>query len=265
MTKVLFMLSAVVMVVAIVISYQNRESLVDLRTKRLENDNKVKTEKGNAERLAREAKAEADKVVAANAEATRLEELRNIASGKLNIAKTQGETLKKEYSDAEAALKKYQAEIDAVKEKMPPNFSPETATESMNTLRKTIADNRLAAEKSQEEVATKELEVKKVKDQLSGIVEAIEVRKKSFDRNSLSAVIVAVNNDWGFVVIEGGQNKGLTTESKLLVVRGNQPIGRLKIVSVDTNKTLANVEPKSVNPGMSVMPGDRVILETLYQ
>ena len=137
--------------------------------------------------------------------------------------------------------------------------------ESMNTLRKTIADNRLAAEKSQEEVATKELEVKKVKDQLSGIVEAIEVRKKSFDRNSLSAVIVAVNNDWGFVVIEGGQNKGLTTESKLLVVRGNQPIGRLKIVSVDTNKTLANVEPKSVNPGMSVMPGDRVILETLYQ
>ncbi len=265
MTKVLFMLSAVVMVVAIVVSYQNRQSLVDVRQDRITNDVELKKELANANRAAQDAKDESAKAVAINAEYSRSEELLGIARNKLGLIKTQNEALKKEYTEAEAKINKYKEEILELTKSMPPNFQIETATESMNTIRKEIADNKAQVEKIQEEINNKDLDVKKVQDQLANIVESIEVRKKSFDRNSMSAVIVAVNNDWGFVVIEGGQNRGLTTETKLLVVRGNEPVGRVKIVSVDSAKTLANVEPKSVNPGMSIMPGDRVILEDLYK
>jgi hypothetical protein len=96
-------------------------------------------------------------------------------------------------------------------------------------------------------------------------MEKIESRKKLFDRNSMTATIVAVNNDWGFVVIDGGEDKGITADTKLLVTRGQETIGRLSIVGVDGNKTVANIDQKSIRPGVAVAPGDRVILETLYQ
>ena len=81
----------------------------------------------------------------------------------------------------------------------------------------------------------------------------------------MSATIVAVNNDWGFVVIDGGQNKGITTDTKLLITRGTETVGRLNIVSVENNKTVANIVQKSIRGGLSVAPGDKVILESLYQ
>ena len=76
---------------------------------------------------------------------------------------------------------------------------------------------------------------------------------------------MAVNNDWGFVVIDGGENKGITVDTKLLITRGQDTIGRLNIIGVDGNKTVANIDQKSVRPGLTVSPGDRVILESLYQ
>jgi hypothetical protein len=81
----------------------------------------------------------------------------------------------------------------------------------------------------------------------------------------MSAMIVAVNNDWGFVVIDGGEDKGITADAKLLVTRGSDTIGRLSIIGVEGNKTVANIDQKSMRPGVAVAPGDRVILETLYQ
>jgi hypothetical protein len=265
MTKVLFMLSAVVMVVAIVISYQNNQSLVDLRTKRHETDAKLKVEKNNAEKLATEAKSAGEKVTAMNMEITNEEDRLNLAKNKLRNTEAEAERTQKDVDAANTKIAEYKTEIEKIAKDLPPGFTIEKAPEVMNGIKKEIADNQTKAAKTQELIDSKEGELKKVQGQLSDIVESIETRKKSFDRNSLSATIVAVNNDWGFVVIEGGENKGITVDTKLLVTRGNQPIGRLQIVSVDQSKTLANIDMKSVRNGMSIAPGDRVILESLYQ
>ena len=97
------------------------------------------------------------------------------------------------------------------------------------------------------------------------MVKKIEDRKKSFDRNSLVARVVAVNDAWGFVVIDAGQSSGINEATKLLVTRGNQTVGKLSIVSVQGNRTVANILPETVASGLNVSPGDRVILENLYQ
>ncbi|RBP38500.1 hypothetical protein DES53_11117 [Roseimicrobium gellanilyticum] len=265
MTKVLFMLSAVVMVVAIVISYQNNQSLVNLRTERHKSDTKLKVERANADKLATEAETAKNKVATANMEITNEEERLNLAKNKLRNAEAEAERTQKDVEAANTKISEYKTEIDKIAKDLPPGFSIEKAPEVMNSIKKEIADNQTKASKTQELIDAKEGELKKVQSQLSDIVESIETRKKSFDRNSLSATIVAVNNDWGFVVIEGGENKGITVDTKLLVTRGNQPIGRLQIVSVDQSKTLANIDMKSVRNGVAISPGDRVILETLYQ
>jgi hypothetical protein len=265
MTKVLFMLSAVVMVVAIAISYQNNQSLVDLRIKRHQTDDNLKRERLNADKLATEAESAKTKVVAANMEATNEEERLTLAKNKLRNAEAEAERTQKDVDSANQKIAEYKQQFEQLRKEMPEGFTLEKAPEIMNSIKKEIADNKGKAEKTQELIDAKDGELKKVQAQLSDIAESIEVRKKSFDRNSLSATIVAVNNDWGFVVIEGGENKGITVDTKLLVTRGNQPIGRLNIVSVDQSKTLANIDLKSVRNGVAIAPGDRVILESLYQ
>lgn len=261
MTKVLFMLSAVVMVVAIVLTYQNAQTLTTMRLDRHKTDQDTKVEKGKLEALATQARAVRDQVNGVKTEVTNEEEKLSLAKNKLRNVEAEAERTQKDVEATNIKIADYKNQL----KDLPPDFNLETITENINGIKKTIADNEVQATKVQEQVAAKEADLKKVQGQLNAIVEAIETRKKSFDRNSMTATIVAVNNDWGFVVIDGGQNKGITTDTKLLVTRGQQTIGRLNIVSVDGSKTLANIDQKSMGPGQSIAPGDRVILETLYQ
>ncbi len=76
-----------------------------------------------------------------------------------------------------------------------------------------------------------------------------------------TGTIGAVNPDFGFAVVNLGQNQGVTSESRLLVKRGNQLIGKLKIVQIFGSTTVADIDTKSVTPGFAVQPGDEVIFE----
>jgi len=97
-------------------------------------------------------------------------------------------------------------------------------------------------------------------------VRKIEERRKNFDRNSLTSRILAVNHDWGFVVIDAGKSTaGLTQDTKLIVTRGALTVGKISVMSVEGNRAMAAIVPDAVINGMTIMPGDRVILENLLQ
>ena len=100
---------------------------------------------------------------------------------------------------------------------------------------------------------------------LDEVVTRIAARKKAFDRNSLTAHVVAVNNDWGFVIIDAGEKEGITPDTKLLVTRGTATVGKLSILTVAGGRTVANILGDTLAPGMAPAPGDKVILENLFQ
>jgi hypothetical protein len=186
----------------------------------------------------------------------------NQANIKLKNAQSEGDRLNADYKSTQDEITKIKGG-DGVK--LPEGVTMENVTEKINTFKQTIADNESKATKMQEETAAKQKDLKHVEDELADVQKRIEERRKLFERNRLTATIVAVNNDWGFVVIDGGSNKSITSDTKLLVTRGNNTIGKLNIVQVEPNKTLANIDQKSVRPGWSIAPGDKVILENLYQ
>ena len=86
-------------------------------------------------------------------------------------------------------------------------------------------------------------------------------RSKAISLASSTGTISAVNPDFGFVVVNLGQNQGVTNESRLLVKRGNQLIGRLKIVQIYGSTTVADIDSKSITPGFAIQPGDQVVFE----
>jgi hypothetical protein len=86
-------------------------------------------------------------------------------------------------------------------------------------------------------------------------------RTKSIQLASRTGTISAVNPDFGFVIVNLGQNQGVTSESRLLVKRGNQLIGKLNIVRIEGSTTVADMDLKSITPGFAIQPRDEVVFD----
>jgi peptidoglycan hydrolase CwlO-like protein len=261
MTKVLFLLSAVVMVVAGFFIFQNREAFKATRLERQQNDGVIASELAKLSTLGDEVVQSRSQVATitneVSAEQSRLEQI-NI---KLRNAETKAANAAKELEAEQMKIAKYKKEMDD----LPQGVNLETINEDINKRKATIVENETKLAEIQKVVDQKEAEVKRVQNDLASLKNRIEERRKSFDRNSMTATIVAVNNDWGFVVIAGGEEQGISEDTKLIVSRGTQALGKLNIVSVEGNRTIANIIPESLRSGLSIAPGDKVILETLAQ
>ena len=134
-------------------------------------------------------------------------------------------------------------------------------------------DPRIAEAQKQADDAKKEAaEAKQLFDSQSGKFKDMETklaaadkkerdRANQFQKPGLQGRILAVNGGWNFVVLSVGDKQGVIINSPLLVVRGNEPIARLRITSVEPSTSIADVLPGSVRRGVTVQPGDTVIFE----
>lgn len=261
MTKVLFILSAVVMLVATFFAYNNGRAFVEVRDTVSATNNKVQTERNAAIKSVEQVTQVAEEVKGVQGELD--SEAEKIKSQKLKIAQADND-IKRTQDELDGRNAKL-AELKLKLDKLPQGVKPETLIEDTNRIKKAIADLQVEAEEKKKQVALEEAKVADTRKGLDELIRKIEERKKGFDRNSLSAQIVAVNSDWGFVIVNAGQSKGITEATKLLVTRGTQTVGKLSIVSVQGDRTVANILPDTLAEGMTVAPGDRVILENLYQ
>ncbi|MES2475974.1 MAG: hypothetical protein V4640_09345 [Verrucomicrobiota bacterium] len=85
-------------------------------------------------------------------------------------------------------------------------------------------------------------------------------RSSRIARNSMQAVVSAVNQDWGFIVIGAGSNSGFTPQTDLIVERDGRKIGRVRPSSIEPTQTIAEIDFDSIASGVRIQPGDRVIL-----
>ena len=265
MTKVLFLLSAVVMVVAAFFSYQNHESFVNARLSRIDNDKKIRAKTSQLTDLVKQIVELQDNMKKTGDEVQQETERLNQSKIKLKNVTNEAERHTGDITEKQNRLKDVQAKLADLFKTMPPGTTVETLDQAINQYKTTIANNTKQVEDAAAGTKAKLDEVKKQQGERDSTLKHIEERRHLFERNSLSATIVAVNSDWGFVVIDAGNNKNITAETKLLVTRGEQTVGKLNIVAVESSKTVANIDQKSLRRGLSIAPGDRVILETLVQ
>jgi methyl-accepting chemotaxis protein len=265
MTKVLFLLSAVVMVVAAFFSYQNHETFVKVRLERQATNEDIVKDVEEVRKTRKEVVLIEDNMKKAGDEVAQETERLNQAKIKLKNVTGEADRSTQDITEKQTRLKDLQDKLAEVFKKLPPGTTVETLAETVNQYKTTIANNTKVAEDAAVATKAKQEEVKKFRAELESTVKRLDDRKGKFELNSLNARVVAVNSDWGFVVIDAGENKKITPETKLLVTRGNQTVGKLSIIAVESTKTVANIDAKSLRSGLSIAPGDRVILETLMQ
>lgn len=261
MTKVLFILSALVMVVATVFAYQNGRKLADVRASAASLHNQIKTEIQNVNSVVVEInKVKGDVAGVQTNLDTENEKLKN---HRLKVAQldTESKNIEADYKDKNTKMN----DLNAKLAKLPAGFNPQTIAEDLNKIRQEIVELETAAQTKKSEVEAEEAKIAAAQKQMDEIVGRVEARKKAFERNGLEATIVAVNADWGFVVVNAGEKEGISPDTKLLITRGTQTVGKLSILSVNGNRTICNVVADSIVEGMSPAPGDKVILENLVQ
>jgi uncharacterized phage infection (PIP) family protein YhgE len=259
--KFLLILSTVLMIFSIVFAWQSRNDFVQVRQSAQSSHVELNRSLINLKKLTSESEKLVAQVSKANDELSTEQE--RVKSQKLKAAQAQNDTKRAEEELNEVNGKR--ADLRLKLDKLPQGMKPETMQEEINNMKKETGEIEAQVELKKKEVDAEEAKVEELRGDYASVMKKISDRKKSFDRNGMSARVVAVNRDWGFVVIDAGENRGISEASKLLVTRGQQTVGKLAIVSVQGRRTVANILPNTLAPGMEIAPGDRVILENLYQ
>lgn len=87
-------------------------------------------------------------------------------------------------------------------------------------------------------------------------------RSARIGANSIEAVVTAVNQDWGFLVVGAGSNSGFTPQSGLLIQRDGQVIAKVRPSAIEPTQTIAEIDFSSLAPGVRLQTGDQAILAT---
>lgn len=261
MTKVLFILSAVVILVASFFAYQNGREFAAVRSTIAGINANIVTEKQAEKKIV----SQVGQLVA---DITRVQgeldiEAEKLKAQKNKLSQAESETTRTQ-EELDAKVKK-QKELTLLLEGLPTGVNPDTVAEDINKLKKEKLEFEGQAEAKKKEVAAEEEKAAPIQRRLDDVIHKIEERRKNFERNSLTSRVVAVNYDWGFVIIDAGKITGLTEDTKLIVTRGAQTVGKISVMSVDGKNSMAAIVPDAVVNGQIIMPGDRVILENLVQ
>jgi hypothetical protein len=222
---------------------------------------KIATAEGNA----RAAKSDAEKAQKeakdANDKATAAEQTAQ-AKGK------EADDAKMQLAEAKMVLEGKDKEIADLKAKSGPVDPTAPTKEQMAQKDAQIAEitaQKQSAEKERDEakvaVESAIASGKQNEAQLVELKKKESDREKSFYKAGIQGRILAVNSGWNFAVLSVGDKQGVMVNQTLLVVRGNQPLARLRITSVEPSTSIADVLPGTVVKGTSVQPGDTVIFE----
>jgi hypothetical protein len=197
----------------------------------------------------------------------------------LQTSQTANQQVKADKSLAEDELRRKSTEVErltanfesrkvqldelALMEEKIGNQSPEVIASRFEALKQRKAALEAELRTMEEEVVKAQNAEEKARETIGDLAQQEEKRRASVRLQGLEADLIAINREMGFVIINAGSDHGVAPESSLLVMRGNDRIGRLRIVSVEPKVTVADIMPGSVMPGASLMVRDKVIFDSV--
>ena len=261
LTKLLLVISSLALAAGTYLGFKNRQDFIATRKEKIEINSGVKDNLKSIDDEIANVTAEISKWQ--DAVASKKEKEVGLANAQANL-KAKNNDLTKVGND----IQEKQTELTTLEAKLAELLQGETI-DSINAKLESL-NQEVASLTTDKDNANNELNVAKGKiAALEGTVASLRrsaaSRNAGITQNSLEGTVIATNQDYGFAVVNIGENKGLTGGSKLIVKRGNQRIGTLNVSSISANKTIADIERESVTPGLAISPGDTVILEKVQR
>jgi hypothetical protein len=236
MTKILLIAATIFSLGAAVLGFLNRGKLAEVRKQEMA---ELSSQKDTLTASLNESKAELEKVTAA------LEE------DKAKIAAAE-----QAKADAEVTLQAAQDKIAELEQQStaPPVPAPSAETADVSAITAERDELRTV-------VASLEDRASSLQAQIAQLQRKEQDRRGSVMRQGLQGTVLAVNQSWNFVVLSLGDRQGVVPNAEMLVQRGGQLLGRVRVTSVEPSTSIADILVRTVPRGLSVMPGDTVIYQ----
>jgi myosin heavy subunit len=228
---------------------KDHQDLLDTRTKLKKTEDKLKETE--------------DELASTKSELEKTKETLRATEDELAKTKTELQTTATKLADVEKSLADVQTQL---KEAM-------GGVGSLATLKADM--EALTTQKAELETKNKELEI--VKAELTTKVETLTARNKELDdkvasqgtvidryqknimQKGIRGQVTAVNSGWGFCVLSIGDRQGAAANKIMIVTRGGQAIGKVKIINVEASQSVADILPGTFTRGTYIQPGDGVI------
>ena len=263
MKAILYVVAIVVACGAAFFSMKHSGSFKTLESDRTETISKNKEATSKAEAADKNIKDERAKLATSQEKQGLLEQsvsaLKAVGSAATSeLSKLDGDL--KVQDEEFASLAKALEEVNKILESLGGGVTLETLPEKITQ----IEDDKKAKQAKFEELQTliggAEKTLATGRAELDRLAKRVVERSSRIGANSMEAVVTAVNQEWGFLVIGAGSNSGFTPQTSLLVERDGRKIGRVRPSSIEPTQTIAEIDLESLAPGVRLQPGDRVIL-----
>ncbi len=99
------------------------------------------------------------------------------------------------------------------------------------------------------------------RDKLNVLETEKQQRVMGLMKKGMEGRVLAVNPAWNFVVLDLGDKNGVVNNAELLVKRGTQFVGKVRVTSVEPSTSIADIVANSVPQGISIRPDDSVIYQ----
>ncbi|HUB66510.1 MAG TPA: hypothetical protein VL981_03390 [Candidatus Methylacidiphilales bacterium] len=206
--------------------------------------NKFGTDKSNIASANQKYKTELSQVDAAKKAAEDAKQAQVTVQGELNDAntkidqlQTQLTSVQKDYTDASVALKKAQEDS-------------QVAEQQLQTLQGKFDTQSAEYKKAAADLLASQDEQKILQDQVNDSVAQITELKNdlqnmnhSYIPPGVSGKVTFVNRAWNFVVLNVGLSNGVVPNGQLIVYRGRDFLGRVKVTSAETSSCVADIMP----------------------
>lgn len=195
---------------------------------------------------------------------------RNTAAAALESAESDGRAINKQISDLDSTINTQKAEITRLDNSIQEiiktlaefgeeNVTPEGINQKIADLKQRRDDLDAQRQELEELNAAAERDLAQKRASADSLTQRNISRNAQLRANATEAVITAVDNDWGFVLIGAGSNSGFSPQSNMMVQRDGRVIGQIRPSSIEPTQTVAEIVLDSLSPGVRLQPGDRVL------
>ncbi|MBT8036327.1 MAG: hypothetical protein KJO21_02165 [Verrucomicrobiae bacterium] len=243
-------------------SYDTMNQFNQLKEERIELDTNNENRKATIKTTKAEAKQR-------EAERNAAKELRDDTTADLEVKEKNLKLSKREAATWNSKIAEQQEELDGIKnviQSIKDAFKElgDVRLDQIPGLVKKLENDLKESNRKWEELqllgdaADKRLTIKN--QQLKDIRQRMAKRAANIKGNSAEGQITAINHDWGFAIVKVPSNMPVDETSKLMIKRGASFIGNLRINAIEGSRIVADVDYKSMVPGMVAQPGDSVVL-----
>ena len=258
MGKLLSIATVAIAAITSFLGYMNRETLVNTKAELVTAQTELSSTKNSLQQTT-------SKLAETEKNKSELSSKNEEVQSEVSKIKAESESKNSQLQELKAKISSGETELEELRSKVASiTKENESLKQAAATAQPAVVDDtktRLTEQetlnkKLQEDLQTAESRIKSMQERLTEKTKVERVR-------GLSGRILAVNEAWNFVVLNVGDKNGVSSNTELLVKRGNTQIGRVRITSVEPASSIADIVPGSLVRGLSVQPGDYVISEPL--